>query len=419
MGQLYALMDCNSFYASCERVFRPELNNRPIVVLSNNDGCIVSLTPEAKAVGIPMGKPLFEAQELINKHKVSVFSSNYTLYGDLSARVMSLLSHFSPELEIYSIDEAFLDFTTLTHYNLVDYSHHIRNIVQKQTGIPISIGIGPTKVLAKLANAIVKKNRHIGVFSLEDAEIREKILQDFPVEKIWGIGRNSAPKLYEIGIRTAKQFRDFDNDKLIQKILTKTGRKIQEELRGTSCIELTEMDNKKVIASTRGFGKQVFAKEEIKEAVANYITVAVDKLRTQNNVCLALSVYIRTGQFNEKYYCGQGSVSFNSGTGNPFQLIKAGHKIVDDIFKPGFAYKKAGIFLSDIVPANESQLDLMSYLEPQADNKILSLMDSINKRFGKSTIRSAACGTTSPWKMLSEHRSPCYTTNWKELAKVK
>lgn len=251
--KVFALMDCNSFYSSCERVFRPELKNSPIIVLSNNDGCAVSVSPEAKALGVPMTSAFFEIKDIVKKHKIHVFSSNYTLYGDLSSRVMSLLSTFTPDLEIYSIDEAFLDFSTLTHFNLHDYSHYIRQAVETQTGIPISIGIGPTKVLAKVANHIVKKNRPLGVYDLCDEKVRERALSQIPIEDVWGIGKKSAAKLKVFGIRTAKDFRDYDNDKLIQSILTKTGRKIQDELRGISCIELTDMENKKVIASTRSF----------------------------------------------------------------------------------------------------------------------------------------------------------------------
>ena len=418
-SSVFALMDCNSFYCSCERVFRPELRDLPVVVLSNNDGCIISLTPEAKALGVKMGGAYFENKEVMEKHGVHVFSSNYTLYGDLSSRVMSLLSSFTPELEIYSIDEAFLDFSELENFDLEQYSHHIRHCVQNQTGIPISIGLAPTKVLAKVANHIVKRDRKIGVFSLMDENERERILKDFPVENIWGIGRNSAPKLHAIGIRTAKDLRDYNNDKLIQKILTKTGRKIQDELRGINCIELTDMKDKKVIASTRSFGTAVYTKQELKEAVSNYITAASEKMRAQENLCQILSIYIRTSQFNNNYYCGQASAPFETPTDNTLQLIQAGHALVDQVYKPGFSYRKAGIFLFDMIPAKEKQLDLLSTSDSQQKPELIKLMDQINQRYGKLTIKSAACGTSSPWKMLSEHRSPCYTTSWNEIARVK
>jgi DNA polymerase V len=415
---VFALMDCNSFYSSCERVFRPCLKSSPVIVLSNNDGCAVSVSPEARALGIKMGGPFFEMKELIKKHNIHVFSSNYTLYGDLSSRVMSLLSTFTPELEIYSIDEAFLDFSTLNHFNLYDYSHHIRHIIEMQTGIPISIGIGPTKVLAKVANHVVKKNRPIGVFDLRDEKIREEILSTFPVEDIWGIGRKSAIKLKAYGIKTAKDFRDYPNDKLIQSILTKTGRKIQDELRGICCIELTDMDNKKAIASTRSFGTAIYSKSEIKEAVSSYITQAAEKLRKQENQCLILSVYIRTSHFSEKYYSAHGSHSFDVSTSDTLEIINAGNAIVDRIFKKDIPYRKAGIFLFDIVPGKEQQLDLLTPQAKPTNENLMKLMDQINKRYGKQTIKSAACGTKSYWAMLSEYKSPNYTTSWRELPKV-
>lgn len=366
-----------------------------------------------------MGGPFFEMKDLIKKHKIHVFSSNYTLYGDISSRVMSLLSSFTPDLEIYSIDEAFLNFSTLTHFNLYDYSQHIRHIIENQTGIPISIGIGPTKVLAKVANHVVKKNREIGVFDIRDEKIREEILTNLPIEDVWGIGRKSAAKLKVFGIKTARDFRDYKNDKLIQSILTKTGRKIQDELRGICCIELTDMDNKKAIASTRSFGKSVYSKSEIQEAVASYITQAAEKLRKQNNLCLVLFVYIRTSNFNENYDASSGSHSFELATSDTLELIQAGHEIVNRLFKEGVPYRKAGVFLFDIVSNKEQQLDLLSAPPKASNENLMKLVDQINSRYGKQTIKSAACGTKSYWAMLSEYKSPNYTTSWNELAKVK
>ncbi len=417
--QTFAIVDCNSFYSSCERLFRPELREKPVIVLSNNDGCAISVSPEAKALGIKMGGPFFEMKDLIQKHKISVFSSNYTLYGDISSRVMSLLSNFTPELTIYSIDEAFLDFTSLTHFDLNHYAHHIKNYIETYTGIPISIGLGPTKVLSKMANHIVKKNRQIGVFSLIDENIREEILKDFPIEDVWGIGRKSALKLKAHGIRTARDFRDYKNDKIIQAILTKTGRKIQDEIRGISCIELTDMESKKVIASTRSFGTSIYSKSELKEAVASYITQAAEKMRKQNNLCLVLSAYIRTSHFNESFYCGQSSYTFTEATSNTLEMIKAGNEIVEKVFKAGVPYKKAGIFLFDMVPTNQKQLDLLSEKPDTTSNdNLMKLMDKINSRYGKQTIKSGACGTKSYWAMLSDYKSPNYTTSWNELPKV-
>lgn len=416
--KVFALMDCNSFYSSCERVFRPELKNSPIIVLSNNDGCAVSVSPEAKALGVAMTSAFFEIKDIVKKHKIHVFSSNYTLYGDLSSRVMSLLSTFTPDLEIYSIDEAFLDFSTLTHFNLHDYSHYIRQAVETQTGIPISIGIGPTKVLAKVANHIVKKNRPLGVYDLRDEKVRERALSQIPIEDVWGIGKKSAAKLKVFGIRTAKDFRDYDNDKLIQSILTKTGRKIQDELRGISCIELTDMENKKVIASTRSFGKTVYEKNEIQEAVSSYITQAAEKLRKQKSLCRVLYVYIRTSLFNEQYFSGNECLSFDNPTSSTVELIQAGIKLVDRIYKEGIPYRKAGILLLDIVPEQMQQLDLFSSPPKKNNDVLMKVMDQINSRYGKQTIKSAACGTTSYWAMLSEFKSPNYTTSWNELPKV-
>ena len=306
---IFALVDGNSFYCSCERVFNPSLINQPVIVLSNNDGCVISRTDEAKAIGIKMGDPLHLISDIIKRHRVRVYSSNYALYGDMSARMMTTLAQFTPELEVYSIDEAFLSLGGFAGRDLADYAREIRRVVRRDTGIPTAIGIGPTKVLAKVANRAAKKNKISGgVLNLCDRAAQDSVLAEFAVADVWGIGARSAAKLARMGVTTAMQLRNADAD-AVQKLLTIVGRRIVLELRGQSCLALEMVqEDRKQIVSSKSFGRPVYKLTELKEAVANYATRACEKLRRQKSACHVLSVFVQTNRFKDiaQYY--------NSGT---------------------------------------------------------------------------------------------------------
>ncbi|MBY0314639.1 MAG: Y-family DNA polymerase [Bdellovibrionales bacterium] len=420
--KIIALVDCNSFYCSCERVFDPNLEGKPVIVLSNNDGCTVARTDEAKALGIEMGAPYFQIKDLVKRHKVHVFSSNYTLYGDMSRRVMNILKEYTPDMEVYSIDEAFLDLSGFKTRDLLSYVRAIRADVLKQTGIPVSIGIGPTKVLAKVANRISKKNKATsqGVFSILDRSIQERELAKFLVQDVWGIGRQSTKKLNDLRIYTAKDLRDA-NAHLIQKQLTIVGRRITEELRGNSCIDLEQLvKEKKTICSSRSFGKPIRAKEEIRESIANHVHTATEKLRKDKSVARSITVFVHTNPFkNVPQYYNSATVELMSGSSSTLKLIRQSSLALDAIFREGFEYKKCGVILNDLAPKRDAQLDLFGSADSLRDDTLMETMDAVNAREGKGTLKPAACGINQFWKMRSEMRSQAFTTRWGELLRVK
>lgn len=418
---IFGLVDCNSFYCSCERVFRPSLNNKPIIVLSNNDGCAVSRTDEAKALGIEMGAVYYQIKELVKKHDVKVFSSNYTLYGDMSYRVMQILSTFVPEIEIYSIDEAFLSFTGMKSIDLNKYVLEIKDTVLQQTGIPTCIGLGPTKVLAKVANKIAKKqiNKTYGVFNLCDPDFKNEVLKKFPVEDIWGIGRQSAKKLHEYKIQTAFELMKSDPEH-IRKFLTVVGSRIVEELRGISCLDLElDAEDRKQIVSSRSFGRQVKDLNELRESVANHITNAAEKLRQQNLQCGHLSVFVQTNPFKNvpQYYNSAASKLLTATCVTP-KLISEAFTLLDRIYRDGFEYKKVGVILNDLSKNSYIQQDFFGTTDKDTEIKYMKTIDDINRYHGKGTVKFAACGINQFWRMLSEMKSPCYTTRWSELLRV-
>lgn len=411
-----ALVDCNSFYCSCEKIFRPDLRNKPVIVLSNNDGAAIAFTKEAKALGFgQMCEAFFKVRERVKKHKVAVFSSNYTLYDDISKRVMNVLREFSPNVEVYSVDEAFVEIEG-EEAELETIGRKIRSEVFRKVGMPVGVGISLTKVLAKVANKLSKKNNGVCVLANED--IINEALKDFPVRDIWGIGSRSASKLNMFNIRTAYELKVFPEDALIQKLLTKTGREIQDELRGIHCLDLEAPDDKKNTGNSRSFGHDVFSKEELREALAQFATNASLKLRNQNSVCYGMSAFIQTNPFKPvPQYFGEGYVNFSSGTSDVIKLINGAHAILDEIYKPGYGYKKGGVLLNHIVPKNECQLDLFE--EDPADNEELNkVIDIINRRYGPHTIRSAACGIKQEWKTIHAYISRHYTTDWNDLLEI-
>lgn len=414
----FSLVDCNSFYTSCERVFRPETRGKPVIVLSNNDGCAIAFSREARAIGLgQMCSPYYQIKDILKKHKVFVFSSNYALYDNMSRRVMEILGRYSPEMEIYSVDEAFLQLENMQPEDLREFGTQIRSDILQSTGIPVGVGISTTKVLSKLANK--KSKLHGGVLVLTKERDIDGALKATNVKDLWGIGHRSALKLNMLGIKTAYEFKMFRDEKQIQKLLTKTGRAVQEELRGVSCMEMQDGEEKEHTGTSRSFSVPVFDKEELKEAVAHFATHATLKLRQQNGACYGISVFFHTNPHKElPQYYGVGSSHFSSGTSDTVKIIRAAHKIVDEVYRPGYEYKKAGILLNHIVSQNENQLDLLNP-DPEDNKKLSDVVDLINSKYGAYTIKSLACGIDHRWKTLADFKSQRYTTSWNELLKIK
>jgi len=413
----FALVDCNNFYVSCERVFNPKLEGIPVIVLSNNDGCAVARSNEAKKLGIKMGTPFFQCKDLLYKNNGKALSSNYALYGDMSCRVIQTLQQFTPELEIYSIDEAFLSLNGFG--NLTSYAKKIRSTVKQHTGIPVSIGIAPTKTLAKVANKIAKKNI-AGVLDLA-TENMDSLLESVEVGDIWGVGYRYAAMLNKYGITNARQLRDCD-DTFIKKKMTIVGLRTLHELRGESCIALELMpSSKKAIGSSRSFGKPVTDINELLESVSDYVSRAGEKLRQQNSATSAMQVYLSTNPFkNQPQYANAVSCSFPATSYTP-ELIRYAQACLKQIYRKGYAYKKTGILLSGFSPANAVQLNL--FAEPSQDRAsqkaIMSALDSINQKYGTNTVSYASSGISKIWKMLQSLKTPCFTTRWSEIPVVR
>ncbi len=420
---MIALVDCNNFYVSCERVFNPKLEKKPVVVLSNNDGCIVARSEEAKELGIPMGAPLFEWKEFIEKHKVEVFSSNYTLYGDLSERVMNTLSQFSPDIEIYSIDEAFIDLSYLSYVTnskekLFEYGTKIRNTVKKWTGIPVSVGIAPTKVLSKVAAKKAKKSS--GVFILVSGKDIEEALSNFDVEDIWGIGRAYSRFLKRNGINTALQLAKA-NDQWVLKNLTIVGLRIVQELRGTKCldVEIQPIPNK-AIGSAKSFGEPLTSFQHIFNALASYIDECARKLRAQNSLANIIGVGLATNPFNknEPQYFNSRFTRLHVPTCFTNELITYGYHLLKDIYREGFRYKRVSVLLTGLIPNTSIQTSLFDKLDRAKLQRLTEVYDLLNKKFGKGIIKFASQGTKRTWKMKQEHLTPHYTTSWDDLLTI-
>ena len=419
---IFALIDCNNFYASCERVFRPELEGVPIAVLSNNDGCIIARSQEVKDLGIPMGTPAFKNEYLFKKHKIKVFSSNYTLYADMSRRVMDTIADFCPDIEVYSIDESFIELSSFRNRDLTAYMLDLKTTIQNVTGIPVSIGIAQTKTLAKIANHIAKKNKQYqGVFNLLSEPDLDRILVRVPVDDIWGIGRQYSKFLIDNNIFTAYDLK-CSNDEWIDKYLTSVGHKTVLELRGKSCIDLDMIiAAKKGIVSSKSFGRPVATLQEMEEAVATYTTIAVKKLRKQNSVASIISVFISTNRFKETpQYNNNASFKFTNPTAYTPDFIEAALKILRRIYRKGFLYKKAGVMITDIISEENVPYDIFNplYLDtPQKD--IMKIVDKINNTLGENTLFYGSLGVKKKWQMRRNLLSPKYTTSWKDIPRVK
>jgi DNA polymerase V len=425
---MIALVDCNNFFCSCERVFNPALMDKPVVVLSNNDGCIISRSEEAKALGIPMGAPLHEQQEVIRKHGVHVFSSNYTLYGDMSSRVMSILREEVPAIEVYSIDEAFL---RLPGNFDEEMARALRTKVLQWTGIPVCIGIGSTKLLAKLANRHAKKNKALtgGVFDLTRYSDPEGILADTPTDGIWGVGRNLAARLAKMGIRTALDFQHAD-PAAIRKSMGVVGERIFRELNGISCLELETMppDRKGVMAS-RSFGSPVESLEELEEALANHVARAGEKIRRFGLLATGMEVFLQTNRFRKdqpQYSPGVG-ITLDRPTNATAELMKTASDLLHRIYRSGYRYKKTGVQLTNLVSEEGFQPSLFDQAKPGRID-VDKIVDEINRRLGdpkNPVITRASQGTersgkeNNGWRMKSERHSPHYTTDWNQLPEAR
>jgi DNA polymerase V len=416
---MIALADCNNFYASCERVFRPELEGKPVLVLSNNDGCVIARSNEVKALGIKMGEPAFKIKEIIRKNKVHVFSTNFMLYGDMSNRVMSILKQESSAIEIYSIDEAFMDMSEIG--GVEEKAILLRAQVKQWTGIPISIGLAHTKVLAKIANHIAKKYRKNGVFVLEGADLIERALKFFPVEDLWGIGRQTAKLLHKNNIKTAWQLAQCD-DRWIKRNLNITGLKLVKELRGEIYYPLGVVQApKKNICTSRSFGKEVESIDELRESVSTFASNCAKKLRDQNTVCKKVSVFILTNPFKPeaKQYQGYQILEFPTATNDSLEISKMALQGLRNIFKEDCIYKKAGVIVHDISPESQLQLSMFDTVDRAKRKSLMSTFDSINNKMGGDSVRLTIQGFDRKWKMKQEQLSPCYTTRISELLDVK
>lgn len=417
MPSVFALVDCNNFYASCERVFNPKLNGKPIVVLSNNDGCVVARSNEAKALGIGMGVPEFQIRSVLRTHRVQVFSSNYTLYGDLSQRVMETLEQFSPHIEVYSIDEAFLSLLGFARRDLTEYGRQIRRTVKQWTGIPVSVGMAETKTLAKIANRIAKRNPATGgVCDLLACPDREALLEGVAVEDVWGIGPNYARLLNQHGLTTALQLRQAD-DQWIRKHLGIVGVRLVYELRGHSCLDLDECPApKQGITCSRAFGRSVCTLADMEEAVSSYVSRAAEKLRGEGLAATVLTVFLMTNAFtDEPQYRNSVTCSLPVGTDTTSELIRVALKGLRSIYRDGYRYKKAGVMCTALVPASQVQPDLFDHQDRPRSKRLMAALDAVNDRWGAGTLEYASSGLTKTWKTQFHRRSPAYTTDWNEL----
>ena len=416
---MIALADCNNFYASCERVFRPELCNKPVLVLSNNDGCVIARSNEAKALGIKMGVPAFKIKDIIHNNNVNVFSSNFTLYGDMSNRVMSIYADECNAIEIYSIDEAFINMSGIA--NLEEKAVSIRNKVKTWTGIPVSIGVSKTKTLAKIANHIAKKYKKNGVFLLDGDALTKRALKFFPVEDIWGIGRQLSHFLHQRNIKSAWQLANC-NDKWIRRHLTITGLKLVKELRGEICHPVgVAHPPKKNICTSRSFGIEVSNIDSLKESISFFAANCARKLRNQNTVCKKVSVFIKTNSFkpNTKQYQGYQVLELPTSTSDTIEISNLALRGLKNIYRSGHVYKKAGVIVHDIGKIDQIQLNMFDRVDRSKRGNLMTSYDAINSRMGRDTVRLAVQGFDRKWKMKQERLSPCYTTRMTELLEVK
>ncbi len=414
---MIALVDCNNFYASCERVFSPKIENKPVIVLSNNDGCVIARSNEAKALGVKMGEPAFRLKQLVEKYNINVFSSNFTLYGDLSKRVMNVISTEVDKIEIYSIDEAFLDFTD---YASKERGIAIKNKVQQWTGIPVSVGIAPNKVLAKVAGHIAKKHTKSGVFMLDDKNLIRRVLSVFAVEDVWGVGKKTAQKLKTLGIRTALQFRQCDST-WVKRNLSVNGVRLQKELFGEVCypLEITRK-RKQNICTARSFGTEIKEISKLKEAIGSHANTCAIKLRQEKSCCNSISVFLSTNPFKPqaKQYNPYKVIQLDVPTNDSMEIVKITIKALESIYRDDCIYKKAGVIVGGIVPQEQTQLSLFDVLDREKRKSINIAVDKINTIMGNNKVKLAVQGNGKKWKLRQEKLSPCYTTRFSDILEV-
>lgn len=422
---MIALVDCNAFFCSCERLFRPDLWKRPVGVLSNNDGCFVSRTKELKALGVKMGQPYFQVKEICEKNRVAVFSSNFSLYSNISDRVMKVLAGFAPDIAVYSVDEAFLDLSGIPVASLQELAIKIRQQVWREVGVPVSVGIGATKVLAKAANQLAKRDESLkGVVLLCSEREVEAGLKQLAVGDIWGVGKRSAEKFSSMGVKTAWDFHQFYDEKRIQKNFTKVGRVLQDELRGISCMPFSmAKDRKQQIICSRSFGSPVFTAGEIKEAMARHLVRGAEKLRRQKSLCQVLFLFYHTSPFRQSpQRVVRELVTLAHPTQDTRKLIEVANEVVDQTFQAGYSYHKAGIGLYHLIDEEAEQLSLFTGADSEKDRVLMQTLDLINRREGPLTLRPMACGVDQKklrWVMKQESLSSRFLTGWSQLKKVK
>ena len=419
---MYALVDCNNFYVSCERVFQPQYNGKPVVVLSNNDGCIISRSYEAKEIGIPMGAPEFKVRDAIKQHNIKVFSSNYALYGDLSQRVMKILEKFCPSVEVYSIDEAFLNFNGMNIPDYHQYGLDVQKKLMKWLSIPTGIGFAPTKALAKLANRIAKKfpERTNGVYVIDTEDKRIKALKWTKIEDVWGIGYRLTKKMQSQQILTAYDFTLPQNEAFIKKEMGVVGLRLKYELEGKSVLSLEEPKTKKNIAITRSFEKDITSYSELKERVSTFASVCAEKLRKQNSCCYGVVLFLKKDKFKangERYnFYKMAMLPFPSNTS--FSISNLALKMLSELYKEGDSYKKAGVIVTEIIPSNQRQFHLFDDENPKFQ-KIMEVIDKQHAKIGERKIRLGNQDLQRTWKMKQYHLSNKYTTNFKEILEIK
>ena len=415
---MYALADCNNFFASCERVFRPELNGKPVIVLSNNDGCAIARSNEAKALGIKMGDPYFKIKPIIERNHVAVFSSNFALYGDMSARVQEVLRSFAPAIEVYSIDEAFLDLTGVE----ADFDVLAKTIsreCRRLTAIPVSVGVSPTKTLAKIASKLCKKYPKLqgGCYMHRPQDI-EKVLRTFPVEDVWGIGRRSVKKLADMGVKTAWDYTQLP-ETTVRKLFNLPGFRTWKELRGIPCIEFEDLiEPKQSICISRSFAHEVTTLQEFQEQIATFASRATEKLRAQNTLATEMAVFAMTNRFKEGFTSGGLYTVFPDGASDYRTIVTSAVRLARSLFRQGFCYKKAGVVFTKIIPAEASTASLFADSAAQErDQRLSSALDSIHKSFGHGSLLFGNQGD-GQFHMAQEHRSPHYTTLWSDIPGV-
>lgn len=419
---MYGLVDCNNFYASCERVFQPQLNGKPIVILSNNDGCIISRSDEAKALGIQMGAPEFKVRQELKEKNILVFSSNYPLYGDLSNRVMTILEGFTTNVEVYSIDEAFMNFDGITIADFHDYGLQMKRRIIKWLSIPVSVGFAETKALSKVANKIARKypERTKGVYVIDSEEKRIKALKWTKIEDVWGIGFRLKKKMQAKDIKTAYDFTLPHNEAFIKKEMGVVGLRLKYELEGKSVLELDLPKDRKTIAITRSFNGNITTLDEMKERVSTFATVCAEKLRKQKSCCHGVMVYLR----KDKYKTERQRYNFYKIETLPFAsnssitISNLAVKMLKTMFEEGEIYKKAGVIVTEIIPENQKQFHLFENENPK-HIKLMQVMDDYHKKTGERKIRLGNQDLQRTWKMKQEHLSNKYTTDFKQILEIK